>query len=194
VSERGLGAARRSALARSFPGPRICTPTGGQPSAVSGGARLAPYAVGSEVALDAAMALPAGSRVRLKANLLLDTDGPPRFCDRLGDVPGSRVRGCAGTSVMAVGVTWSGAYRTEINGPFSARVNARGLSDVTAPGLPVSEGRNPKRWGDGSGIEIGSFVSSLTTRATCSVCGCRPSCSCRSAATGPTSSTASRPA
>ena len=125
-----------------------------------GRARLAPYAVGSQVDLDAAMALPAGTRVRLKASLLLETDGPPRFCDRRRDVPGSSVWSCAGTSVNAVGVTWSAPYRSEINGPFSARVTTRGLSDVTAADLPGSEGGNPKRW-DGDGIEIGGFVSSL---------------------------------
>ncbi len=147
--------------AHARPGPGYPPRPVASPPEVWGGARLAPYAAGAALDLDAAMALPAGSRVRLKANLLLETDGPPRFCDRLRDVPGSGHPRCAGTSVDAVGVTWSGAYPSEINGPFSARVTARGLSDVAAADLPGSEGGNPKRWDDGDGIEIGGFVSSL---------------------------------
>ena len=128
------------------------------------GPELDSYASVPEVNLATALKMPEGSRVRVKAELLLADHEGVRLCDRLAlasnpesDAPPA----CSGTQAKAVGLTWSSARRWTLHGPFSARVSDGGLSEVTSPGYyTVSGGVNRSRWYDWDGIELEGSLSS----------------------------------
>jgi hypothetical protein len=93
------------------------------------------------VDLATARTLPAGTRVKVQAALVLGGGVAPRLCDT------SEARKAKGYCTPALGVTWASAQEWAIGGPFEVRVTERGLSDVGGGTLGVPfDDQEPNRW------------------------------------------------